>query len=148
MLNWGGPPLGVQILYTFPIQKWASNKLNRSDIILRILRFLAESSGTKLELFQSFPHCKYSGSPNERDQNMSCFEGLEMGLNLEVLRPEVDALGRWSRSYRYQKPARFCALVAQRGARNWLSPAKINEQDLPKAMFLKEVTLNQEAVHN
>ena len=30
--------------------------------------------------------------PNERDQNMSCFEGLEMGLNLEVLRPEVDAL--------------------------------------------------------
>ena len=23
---------------------------------------------------------------------MSCFEGLEMGLNLEVLRPEVDAL--------------------------------------------------------
>ena len=30
-----------------------------SDIILRILRFLAESSGvTKLELFQPFPHCK------------------------------------------------------------------------------------------
>jgi len=25
---------------------------------------------------------------------MSCFEGLEMGLNLEVLRPEVDALQR------------------------------------------------------
>ena len=65
---------------------------------------------------------------------MSCFEGLEMGLNLEVLRPEVDALGRWSRSYRYQKPVRFCALVAQRG--------------LPKAMFMREVTLNQEAVHN
>ena len=30
-----------------------------SDIILRMLRFLAESSGvTKLELFQPFPHCK------------------------------------------------------------------------------------------
>ena len=48
-----------------------------------------------------------SASPNERDQNMSCFEGLEMGLNLEVLRPEVDALGRWWRSYRYQEPVRF-----------------------------------------
>ena len=32
------------------------------------------------------------GGPNERDQNMSCFEGLEMGLSLEVLRPEVDVL--------------------------------------------------------
>ena len=54
--------------------------------------------------------------PNERDQNMSCFEALEMGLNVEVLRLEVDALGRWSRSYRYQtKPVHFCALVAQRG---------------------------------
>ena len=49
---------------------------------------------------------------------MSCFEGLEMGFNLEVLRPEVDALGRWSRSYRYQKPVRFCALMAQRGVRD------------------------------
>ena len=49
---------------------------------------------------------------------MSCFEGLEMGLNLEVLRPEVDALGLWSRSYRYQKPVRFCAIVAQRGVRD------------------------------
>ena len=30
-----------------------------NDIILRILRFLAESSEvTKLELFQRFPHCK------------------------------------------------------------------------------------------
>ena len=30
-----------------------------NDIILHILRFLAESSGvTKLELFQRFPHCK------------------------------------------------------------------------------------------
>ena len=57
VLNWGGPPLGVQILYTFPTQKWASNKSNSScDIILRMLRFLAESSGvTKLELFQPFP---------------------------------------------------------------------------------------------
>ena len=27
-----------------------------------------------------------------RPKNMSCFEGLEMGLNLEVLRREVDAL--------------------------------------------------------
>ena len=30
VLNWGGPPLGVQILYTFPTQKWASNKSNSS----------------------------------------------------------------------------------------------------------------------
>ena len=47
------------------------------------------------------------GGPNERDQNMRCVEGLEMGLYLEVLRPEVDALGRWSHSYRYQKPVRL-----------------------------------------
>ena len=34
-----------------------------NDIILRILRFLAESSGvTKLELFQLFPHCKWGFS--------------------------------------------------------------------------------------
>ena len=34
-----------------------------SDIILRILRFLAESSGvTKLELFQPFAHCKWGFS--------------------------------------------------------------------------------------
>ena len=78
---------------------------------------------------------------------MSCFEGLEMGLNLEVLRPQVDGLERWSRSYRYQKPVRFCTLVAARGA-GLLSPAKINEQGLPKKMFLKEVILNQEGVHN
>ena len=30
VLNWEGPPLGVQILYTFPTQKWASNKSNSS----------------------------------------------------------------------------------------------------------------------
>jgi len=36
-----------------------TNRRVFSDIILRILRFLAESSGvTKLELFQPFPHCK------------------------------------------------------------------------------------------
>ena len=68
---------------------------------------------------------------------MRCFEGLEMGLNLEVLRPEVDALGRWSRY----------ACGAARGT-GLLSAAKINEQGLPKAMFLREITLNQEAVHN
>ena len=28
VLNWGGPPLGVQNLYTFPTQKPASNKSN------------------------------------------------------------------------------------------------------------------------
>ena len=34
-----------------------------SDIILRMLRFLPESSGvTKLELCQSFPHCKYGSA--------------------------------------------------------------------------------------
>ena len=44
----------------FQPQKWASNKSNSScDIILRMLRFLAElSEVTKLELFQPFPHCK------------------------------------------------------------------------------------------
>ena len=58
--NWGGPPLGVQILYTFPSPKMGIKQIEQfSDIILRILRFLAESSGvTKLELFQPFPHCK------------------------------------------------------------------------------------------
>ena len=53
-------PLGVQILYTFPTPKMGIKQIEQfSDIILRILRFLAESSGvTKLELFQRFPHCK------------------------------------------------------------------------------------------
>ena len=57
---WGGPPLGVQILYTFPTPKMGIKQIEQfSDIILRILRFLAESSGVaKLELFQRFPHCK------------------------------------------------------------------------------------------
>ena len=57
---WGGPPLGVQILYTFPTPKMGIKQIQQfSDIISRILRFLAESSGvTKLELFQPFPHCK------------------------------------------------------------------------------------------
>ena len=57
---WGGPPLGVQILYTFPTPEMGIKQIEQfSDIILRILRFLAESSGvTKLELFQPFPHCK------------------------------------------------------------------------------------------
>ena len=60
VLNWGGPPLGVQILYTFPTPKMGIKQIEQfRDIILRILRFLAESSGvTKLELFQPFPHCK------------------------------------------------------------------------------------------
>ena len=54
---WGGPPLRVQILYTFPTPKMGIKQIKQfSDIILRILRFLAESSGvTKLELFQLFP---------------------------------------------------------------------------------------------
>ena len=64
---------------------------------------------------------------------MSCFEGLEMGFNLEVLRPEVDALGRWSRSYRYQKPVRFCALMAQRGVRDCWA-----QQKLMNKVFLKQ----------
>ena len=52
--------MGVQILYTFPTPKMGIKQIEQfSDIILRILRFLAESSGvTKLELFQRFPHCK------------------------------------------------------------------------------------------
>ena len=57
-------PLGVQILYTFPTPKMGIKQIEQfSDIILRILRFLAESSGvTKLELFQLFPHCKWGPS--------------------------------------------------------------------------------------
>ena len=60
VLNWEGPPLGVQILYTFPTPKMGIKQIEQfSDIILRILRFLGESSGvTKLELFQPFPHSK------------------------------------------------------------------------------------------
>ena len=59
-MSWGGPPLGVQILYTFPTPKMGIKQIEQfSDIILCILRFLAESSGvTKLKLFQPFPHCK------------------------------------------------------------------------------------------
>ena len=55
---WGGPPLGVQILYTFPTPKMGMKQIEQfSDIILHFLRFLAESSGVaKLELFQPFPH--------------------------------------------------------------------------------------------
>ena len=54
---WGGPPLGVQILYTFPTPKTGIEQIEQfNDIILRISLFLAESSGvTKLELFQFFP---------------------------------------------------------------------------------------------
>ena len=50
--------MGVQILYTFPTPKMASNKSNSSvhDIILRILRFLAESSGAQSwNSFNPFP---------------------------------------------------------------------------------------------
>ena len=59
----GRTALGVQILYTFPTPKTGMKQIEQfNDIILRILRilrFLAESSGvTKLELFQRFPHCK------------------------------------------------------------------------------------------
>ena len=69
--NWGGPPLEVQILYTFPTPKMGIKQIEQfSDIILRILRFLAESSGVaKLELFQRFPHCKWvsAGVPTPPD---------------------------------------------------------------------------------
>ena len=37
---WGGPPLGVQILYTFPTQMGIKQIEQFSDIILHILRFL------------------------------------------------------------------------------------------------------------
>ena len=48
----------VQILYTFPTPKMGIKQIEQfSDIILRILRFLAESSGvTKLELFWDRMH--------------------------------------------------------------------------------------------
>ena len=56
---WKVAPFASPFYLPFQPQKWASNKSNSSVIILRILRFLAESSGvTKLELFQPFPHCK------------------------------------------------------------------------------------------
>ena len=52
---WGGPPLGVQILYTFPTPKMGIKQIEQFNDIYVI----AESSGvTKLELFQPFPHCK------------------------------------------------------------------------------------------
>ena len=60
VLNWGGPPLGDQILYTFPTPKTGIKQIEQfNDIILRILRSRLES---KLELFQLFPHCKWGFS--------------------------------------------------------------------------------------
>jgi len=41
VLNWGGPPLGFQILYTFPTPKMGIKQIEEfSDIILRICGFL------------------------------------------------------------------------------------------------------------
>ena len=56
----------------------------------------------------------------------------------------------WALVAQLQVPEAGTLLRACGAARGMglLSPAKINEQGLPKAMFLKEVTLNQEAVHN
>ena len=56
----GGPPFRSPNSMSFPTPKTGMEQIEQfSDIILRILRFLAESSGViKLELFQSFPHCK------------------------------------------------------------------------------------------
>ena len=54
VLNWEGPPLEVQIPYTFPTQKLA-NKSKFSDLLLRILRFLAESSGVTKLFFRPSP---------------------------------------------------------------------------------------------
>ena len=60
MLVLGGPPFRSPNSMSFPTPKTGMEQIEQfSDIILRILRFLAESSGViKLELFQSFPHCK------------------------------------------------------------------------------------------
>ena len=71
----------------FQPQKWASNKSNSScDIILRMLRFLAESSGvTKLELFQPFPHCKQGFSrctDSARLRQDSAAEDIKTGTKL------------------------------------------------------------------
>ena len=65
--------MGVQIPYTFPTPKMDIKQIEQfSDIILRILRFLTESSGvTKLELFERFPHCGVSAgvpSPVSQEQ--------------------------------------------------------------------------------
>ena len=63
----GRTAFGSPNLYTFPTPKIGIKQIEQfSDIILRILRFLAESSGvTKLELFQPFLHCKYMGGPHD-----------------------------------------------------------------------------------
>ena len=54
VLNWGGPPLGVQILYTFPTPKTGIKQIEQfNDIILRILRSRLESQSWNS--FNSFP---------------------------------------------------------------------------------------------
>ena len=66
-----GDGVGASPVYTFPTPKMGIKQIEQfSDIILRILRFLAESSGVaKLELFQRFPHCKWvsAGVPTPPD---------------------------------------------------------------------------------
>ena len=87
VLNRGGPPLGVQILYTFPTPKMGMKQIEQfNDIILRILRFLSESSGvTKLELFQRFPHCESGFSrctDSARLRQDSATGGIKTGTKL------------------------------------------------------------------
>ena len=54
---WGGPPSGVQILYTFPTPKIGIKQIEQSnDIILRILRRRLESQSWNS--FNSFPIAK------------------------------------------------------------------------------------------
>ena len=54
VLNWGGPPLGVQILYTFPAPKTGIKQIEQfNDIILHILRSRLESQSWNS--FNSFP---------------------------------------------------------------------------------------------
>ena len=84
---WGGPPLGVQILYTFPTPKMGMKQIEQfSDIVLHFLRFLAESSGVaKLELFQPFPHCKWGFSrctDSARLRQDSAAKGIKTGTKL------------------------------------------------------------------
>ena len=53
-MYWGGPPLGVQILYTFPTPKTGIKQIEQfNDIILRILRSRLESQSWTS--FNSFP---------------------------------------------------------------------------------------------
>jgi hypothetical protein len=52
--NWGGPPLGVQIPYTFPTPKMGIKHIEQfSDIILRIFFFRPTPDGSRQVVYQA-----------------------------------------------------------------------------------------------